>query len=335
MSVDKAALAAGLLRWSGGGAILRAAPRWEGLLVLNYHRIGDSASSPYERDLYSATEAEFDRQIAFLRKHAEIVSPADLSALRRRASGRAVMISFDDGYRDNYELAFPILKRHGVPATFFVCTGFLDRGRIAWWDEIAWMIRHATRDALPAGEWFRPALSLRTAAERETAIAAALKIYKQTPGERTPELLDFIGRWSGAERFSGDARDQWMTWDMVRDLRDAGMTIGAHTDSHPLLGRLPPAEQEREIVISRDRIAAELGETPKVFAYPVGKPGAYDHATKRLLQAAGFSYGFNFQGGHQTFADFDGLDVRRNHVGRGMSLPVFQAIVTLPTVFAR
>jgi peptidoglycan/xylan/chitin deacetylase (PgdA/CDA1 family) len=333
--IDKRAWAADALRWSGAGALLRALPRWEGLLVLNYHRLGDAAASPFERDLFSATAEAFDRQIAFLKKNAEVISPGDISALRRRAAGRSVLITFDDGYRDNYDLALPILKRHGVPATFFICTGFLDRGGLAWWDEIAWALRASSQPEVPAGSWFEHALPLGSDEQRAAAIAAALRAYKLLPNDRTAAFMTALRLATVPPPPPVDPRELWMTWEMVREMRDAGMTIGAHTDTHALLGRLSPAEQEREILISRDRLTAELGAPPRSFAYPVGKAGTYDISTKRLLHAAGFAYGFNFQGGCQPFTTFDAHDVRRSHVGHGMSLPVFKAVVTLPTVFSR
>jgi peptidoglycan/xylan/chitin deacetylase (PgdA/CDA1 family) len=331
--MNKLALAANLLRWSGGGAMLRARPQWEGLLVLNYHRIGDPAASPFERSLFSAAVDDLDRQIAFMKRSAEIISPAEIASVRRRASGRSILITFDDGYRDNYDLAFPILKRHGVPATFFISTGFIDRGEIAWWDEIAWMIRHAAVAEIPENAWLGH-LPLRDDEERESAIRTALTRYKALPGDQTRAFLTFLTGATGSGRYPGDARDLWMTWEMIRELRDAGMTIGAHTDSHPLLSRLSPKEQAREILTSRDRLAAELGAPPSVFAYPVGNVGVYDLATRRVLQQAGFSYAFNFIGGHQPFATFDPYDVRRSYVGHRMSQPTFEALVTLPTVFA-
>ena len=333
--MNKRAVVADLLHWSGGGAILRAIPRWEGLLVLNYHRIGEAAASPYDRDLFSANAESFDQQVAFLKKNADVISPGDISALRRRATGRSLLITFDDGYRDNYDLAFPILKRHGIPATFFICTGLLDRRHLGWWDEVAWMLRATEKVEIPANSWLPDGLSLRSAPERDDAIGAALLAYKRLPGDQTTPFLNALRETSGLRRQPGDASNLWMTWDMVRELRDAGMTIGAHTDTHPLLGRLTPEQQEHEILTSRDRLATELGGAPKSFAYPVGKTGAYNIATKRLLQEADFSYGFNFLGGHQPFSTFDAYDVRRSQVGHGMSMPVFMAMVTLPAVFTR
>jgi len=107
------------------------------LLVLNYHRIGDPDATPYDRGLFSARQDAFAEQVAHLARSCDVISPADIETIRRERHGRFVLVTFDDGYRDNYELAVPVFASRGVPATFFVCTGYIDRPHLAWWDEIA------------------------------------------------------------------------------------------------------------------------------------------------------------------------------------------------------
>lgn len=332
--MNKLDLAANALRWSGGGAALRNTPVWHGVLVLNYHRIGNPDASDYDRDVFSARQESFEQQVAFLKRNFEVITPGDLPAVRDRGRGRVVMITFDDGYRDNFDLAFPILSAHNVPATFFICTGFIDDPRVAWWDEIAWMIRTSDVPALPAGEWFSAEVSLEDA-DRTEAIRGALRRYKELSGQRTGGYMDFLREATGRHSGPGTGADLWMTWDMIRRLHEAGMTIGAHTVRHQLLGRLPEAEQEREIVECRDRIAAEIGQAPRAFAYPVGSKTAFTEATKSLLQKHGFESAFSFYGGFQRLDPFDPFDIRRAHVGQVATRPIFEAMTTLPAMFAR
>lgn len=335
--VDKLQIAANALRWSGGGVLLRKAPIWHDLLVLNYHRVGNAAESIFDRDLFSATQDAFDWQVGFLKRHFELITPNDLPSVRERPRGRFVMITFDDGYRDNFELAFPVLCAHGLQATFFISTGFIDRPQIAWWDEIAWMIRTTDAPALPAGEWFTAEVPL-DAADRTPAIRTALRRYKELAGERTASYLEFLRAATSRQAGTEVGADLWMDWGMIRRLSEAGMTIGAHTVHHQLLGRLPEAEQEREIVDSRDRIATETGRTPRAFAYPVGSTTAFTDVTKALLRKHGFESAYSFYGGFQrlgTAERLDPLDIRRAHVGYGVTPPVFAAMTTLPGLFAR
>jgi peptidoglycan/xylan/chitin deacetylase (PgdA/CDA1 family) len=116
-----------------------------------------------------------------------------------------VIITFDDGYRDNYSEAFQILKAHGASATFFVTTGFVDHPRLSWWDEIAWMVRNSRRHSVSAGRWLQSAVVF-DEPQRERAIHALLTSYKSLPGERTEHFLEFLAEASGSGRYHGDER---------------------------------------------------------------------------------------------------------------------------------
>src|ERR1700755_1848024 len=134
------AIAAAALERSGLGALLRLAPAWRGLVVLNYHRIGTPGDTSLDRAMWNATVEDFDAQVGFLARNFDVVGPGEAGPA---ADGRRVLITFDDGYRDNHAAAMPILRAHGATATFFLTTGFLDAPRLAWWDEVAWMVRGA------------------------------------------------------------------------------------------------------------------------------------------------------------------------------------------------
>jgi len=337
MSVSKIRVAAGVLHHSRGATVLRRAPACSGVLVLNYHRIGHATSSSLFRDTFSATPVDFDRQLAFLARNTDVIGGDDLPDVLRTGRGRHVLITFDDGYLDNYELAFPILKQHGLPATFFICTGLLDGRGLAWWDEIAWMVRTSPRRELPATSWIETPIPLGALGDdREPAIKAVIERYRALPGEKTAAFLDHVAEATGTGRADASlARNLWMTWDHVRELRDGGMTIGAHTVTHPILSRLTAERQREEIAGSRARLAVELGAAPRLFSYPVGKPHTFNADTRAALKEAGFSHAFSFYGGHQPFAPLDPFDFRRTYVGWRTSLPVFQGKVTLPMVFAR
>jgi peptidoglycan/xylan/chitin deacetylase (PgdA/CDA1 family) len=331
--IAKRELAATLLDRAPVRPALKLAPAWSGILVLNYHRIGDPAATPFDRDVFSATEEAFDRQCRFLARELDVIGLDELDDALARRTGRFAMITFDDGYRDNFALALPILRAHRLPATFFVATSFIDAPHIAWWDEIAWMVRHATALALPPGLWSSQPLSL-APADADTTIRALLRCYKGRPAMEAISLLDHTAHLTGAGRFDGDAAEIWMTWDMVRELHARGVAIGGHTVSHQLLSRLPVARQAAEIAGSRDRIAREIGTAPSGFAYPVGKPGAFTADAKRLLAEHGFRAAFAFNGGYQTFDAVDRYEIPRAHVGHTMSDAAFRALVRLPRFFA-
>ncbi len=129
---------ANLLDYSGVNSLLNSFTSWSGLLVLNYHRIGTRKNTSLDRNLFSATAEELERQIVMFQQHADIIGIQDLAEIHRSRRGKYILLTFDDGYRDNYELAFPVLKDCRAKATFFIPSGFIDSPRVAWWDEIAW-----------------------------------------------------------------------------------------------------------------------------------------------------------------------------------------------------
>jgi peptidoglycan/xylan/chitin deacetylase (PgdA/CDA1 family) len=327
--------AAALLAKPVIGAVVRRLPRWRGLIVLNYHRIGERAGQPWDRTLWNTDAETFDRQLAHLARNAEVVGPEDVLELaRERRRGRHVLITFDDGYRDNHEIAYPLLRRHGLVATFFPTVGFLDGTLGAWWDEIAWMVRRAARESIPAGALLDRELAL--GPEREETIAALVARYKQLEGEQADRFLQAIAEATGtAPPTRADSAELWMTWEMVRELRAAGMGVGGHTVTHPILARRAHAEQEREIAGAAERLEQELGHPMRWFAYPVGSSDSYDAETKRILSERGVELAFCFEGGFGRFDRWDPLEVPRIHVGPEHGPDLLQAMLALPQLFTR
>jgi peptidoglycan/xylan/chitin deacetylase (PgdA/CDA1 family) len=299
----------------GRGALAR---RWNGVLILNYHRIGDAEAHDGDRSMWSATAEAFDTQLTVLGRHADVIGPGDLEdALRGK--GRSVMITFDDGYRDNFDIAYPLLRAHDMTATFFLTTGFLDRPRAPWWDELAWMVRHGRRPS----------------PEPEAAIRRLTQQYKALPADETEAFLDRVARETGAGRPPATfGQDDWMTWDMARALRDGGMTVGGHTADHPILARLSPQAQDDEIRRCSRRFRAEMGEPMRLFAYPVGSRDAFTADTARILREYGTRMAFSFYGGHQPAGRWDPMDVPRVHVGPSCDAPMLRAMLSLPRLFA-
>ena len=320
---------------SGALAALRRAAPWSGVLCLNYHRIGNGAASVFDRGLWSADEGGFDAHVRFLCSHFDVVAPPDLDLILKRRRGRHILITFDDGYRDNYRAALPVLKRHGARATFFVATGFIDHPALPWWDEIAWMVRSSTKAGLPAGRWLGGPVPF-DEPDREAAVRACLRAFKSMPAAEHAEYLESLAGATGSGRCpAGPEAGLWMTWEMLREMRSAGMTIGGHTATHPVLARLPQPAQREEIAACGRRLAEELGEPMRYFSYPVGGPDAFDDGTRACLREAGVQYAFSYYGGYRTFDDWDDLDVRRIAIERESGAGTVRAIATLPWLFGR
>jgi peptidoglycan/xylan/chitin deacetylase (PgdA/CDA1 family) len=331
----KRELAAKTFSLLGIGALLRRLPAWQGLLTLGYHRIGDGRSSLFDAELCEADADTFDAQVRFLKRHTDLVGATDLPRVLKERRGRHALITFDDGYRDNYEIAYPILRRHGAPAIFFITTGFLDAPRPSWWDEIAWMVRCSRRKEIQPGRWLPMPIRFDEPG-RDRAIKCLLQVYRMLPGPDTEPYLDFLADETGSGRCPASAATAtWMTWDMVREMHAAGMGFGGHTVNHPYLPRVSLKEREAEIAGCARRLSEELGGDMRFFSYPHGGPQSFSPETAACLRRHAVLAAFNYPGGFASCArDWHPYNIPRFAPGREVSMSLFRAVVTLPQVFA-
>ncbi len=256
------------------------------LSILIFHRVLQERDPLFPGEV---TAAEFDAICRWLKEWFDVLPLAEaVHRLRdRNLPRRSLSITFDDGYADNHELAMPVLRKHGLTATFFVATQFLDGGRM-WNDTVIESIRRTRRREITlAGSAAGSVGNLRceTLEDRQTAIARLIGATKYLPqAERDA--------WVRAVELACEAElpdDLMMTSEMVRSLRRGGQDIGAHTSSHPILARLEPSAIEAEIRLGRDRLEEITDARVPLFAYPNGKPGSdYTSTAVEIVRSLGF-----------------------------------------------
>jgi peptidoglycan/xylan/chitin deacetylase (PgdA/CDA1 family) len=233
------------------------------LSILIYHRVLAQPDPLFPGEVDAAA---FDRQLSLLKRCFRVMPL--LKAVRLleqgRLPGRAACITFDDGYADNAEVALPILQRHGLCSTFFIATGFLDGGQM-WNDRVIALVRGAAGDRLNLLEHGLGCFDITSLPMRRRAIAALLDALKYLPPE---QRLERVQRICGA----GESAGVMMSSAQVLALHRAGMEIGAHTVSHPILARISDAAARAEIQQSRDQLERLTGCAVPLFAYPNGKP---------------------------------------------------------------
>lgn len=281
-------------------------------LILLYHRIDTPTTDPWT---LAVSPERFDEQLAVL---AQRFHPITLTALvdaviRRRVPSRAVAVTFDDGYADNLQNGVPLLKKHSVPAIFYVTAGHIAATREFWWKQVeqlflephdlprrlevehpalrwSWTLDH---DASYPSELVQRYHSWRVndtpPTARHGAFLSLLAILEPLQASVRDDILAELFSTCGVERRRRDAHRMLAT-DEVRELADAdGMTIGAHTVTHARLASESAVRQETEIRDSKTQLESIVDRNVIAFAYPFGEARDFDFHTVQLVRAAGYS----------------------------------------------
>jgi peptidoglycan/xylan/chitin deacetylase (PgdA/CDA1 family) len=256
--------------------------------VLLYHTI-HSIREMWFTDVNALNPQQFETQIAYLCRNFEILSLdviAQYIHQQRTLPQKAVAITFDDGYSDNYHNAFPILKKYSIPATIFLLVGHIEKDNLFWWDKISYAIHYAQVTQLSIkglGSY-----SLRSNAEKAKATISIVGHLRQISEAEKNRIVDSIMALCQTEIPDGLAKRLILSWDQVKEMSDAGISFGAHTMNHPILTRLS-VEQAREQICDSKRIIEEkLGRNITSFSYPNGKTGDYNETVVKMVERAGF-----------------------------------------------
>lgn len=237
------------------------------LSILIFHRV---LSEPDQLFPGEVDRRRFDELMGWIAEWFNVLSLEEAVARLKRGQlpARAAAITFDDGYADNWLNAVPILQRHRLHATFFIATGFLDGGRM-WNDTLIESVRGATVPRLDLGWVGLGDTSIATVESKQSLLGRLIPAIKHMAPE---QRADAVARIAEASRATLPD-DLMLSTAQLCALRAAGMGVGAHTVTHPILARLDPASARREIAQSRAVLEDRLGERIGLFAYPNGKLG--------------------------------------------------------------
>jgi len=276
-----------------------------GIYCFTYHRIGEASSTQFDPNVFSCTEKRFEQHLQFYKKHFEVISSEQLTLLQsqQQIDKRYAVITFDDGYLDNYETALPILLKYNLPATFFVTTDFVSQQSIPWWDEIAWMIQKTTATHLSVGEDDKINFSIQQA-NKNNLIHQVLSTVKTDKTRSLSQKVVSIAKQLGCSFKAGNSKKAlFMTWQQVKDMKNKGMTIGVHTLSHPILSHLTKEQQYHELSLSKEIIETQIAHKVDSFAYPVGAKSCYNATTIALLHELDFNLAFVYEPGINYILD--------------------------------
>lgn len=220
---------------------------------------------------------DFERQIAHLAKNYKVISLDEIvERVKKRNSLRGcVAITFDDGFKDNYENAYPILKKYDVPATIFLTTGYIEDGTAPWFIKIRYIFMKTPKTYFELSLGNKTiSLPMRTREEKFLASDRAMAYLKGLPNEERISLLKRLCEELGVNEFR-ELNNLMLTWEQIKEMSANGISFGAHTVNHPVLSRVPLNIAEREIFESKRTIEEKIGRPVTTFAYPFGKKAQY------------------------------------------------------------
>ncbi len=275
------------------------------LSVLIFHRVlrEPDALFPDEMDA-----RRFDELCGWLASWFNVL-PLDKAVVQLKAGtlpARAACITFDDGYADNYHVAMPILQSHGLKATFFIATGFLDGGRM--WNDL--VIESVRACSLPVLDLSTLGLGLHTLDSFDYRRATIAALIGQIKYRSIEERIAITGQIASLAHVP-PPQNLMMTSQEVKAMHRAGMQIGAHTKSHPILARLSDEQARDEIQGSKLFLEKLLGERVSLFAYPNGKPAEdYTPQSVEVVRSLDFDAAVSTQWGASRWGS-DPFQIRR------------------------
>lgn len=252
-------------------------------------------------------------------KHYRAVAmPEVLDAIERNEllPKRSVLITFDDAYTDFGEFAWPILRRFRLPATLFVPTAYPDRPELTfWWEKLYQAFAKTSRTVLsesPLGP-----LPLSAPNQRRQSLGSLIQYVPTRPHDEAMKLVDTVCAQLLEEPISGPVV---LSWNQLRQLAGDGVTLGSHTQTHPILTQISANQIREEIIGSQQDLKREIGYALPIFCYPYGD---HNDVVTSILRQAGISLAFTVLAGENRLDSVDLLRIRRSTIWPRTSLPVF------------
>ncbi|MDD4973347.1 MAG: polysaccharide deacetylase family protein [Bacteriovorax sp.] len=280
------------------------------LMILNYHRLSDpNKKNIFDDGVFGPEGKRFELEMEWLKKETYIISEEELVDIlykKKKVDRVCSMVTFDDGYIDNYEIAYPILKKLSIPAIYFIPTKHIMERTLGWWDITAYLVKNTK---LSSAHFRESDLDL---SNKKKVISELIFELKQMEPSRIDGYLNELSLSLDVPIPSIDIQGkELMSWEQIKEVGQNGITIGSHTHEHVILSKQSLGDLRFQIKKSKDILEEKLRTTIRSIAYPVGGHDHFDVETKQVSQDLGFKLGFSFLTGVNHFERIDPFDVKR------------------------
>jgi len=275
--------------YSGVVSIIRTLIGQKAIRILAYHKIENDR---YDYLNMSIPVSDFEAQVKYLSKHYHVISLADavhIIQTTQKIRRNTVVLTFDDGYRDNYTNAFPITKKYNVPMTIFLSVDSINTRQPLWYEIITHLINNTSKREVDLLEYGLGKMTFKNSSDRQEALKKIVGQAKRMQEKQKQNLINYLTQKLADEGINQDLKNQMLSWDEITEMKNNGVIFGAHTMSHPILTRIPLQSAKLEIVNSKQVIEKETGERVSFFAYPNGGPDDFNEEIIQIIKESGFS----------------------------------------------
>jgi peptidoglycan/xylan/chitin deacetylase (PgdA/CDA1 family) len=258
------------------------------VVVLAYHRVDLDSNYPWT--ITPVTPDIFELEMEYLHRNYHVIPLDELcNALENldELPPNTAVVTIDDGYKDVYTNAYPVLKKYNIPATVFLTTGLIGTGELLWTHKVRYLIWETKLDKLelqPLGTY-----SLNSDNSRILTGNTIVSNLKKIPRKTRDEYIERLVKVCGVDVPDNLGKDLFLNWDEVRAMNNNGINFGAHTVNHPILSRISLDEAKSEILNSKQHIERELGQEVTTFCYPNGEPADFNDEIVDILRDNGFT----------------------------------------------
>ena len=312
---------------------LRRFKNRKSILILTYHSVLPDSERFEQFDYRNCVSSEnFDQQIIYLKKKYSVISMDEaVNRINTNTVNKSfAVITFDDGFRNNFKYAFPVLAQNGVPGTFYTATDFMDKENILWTEVVTALILFTKKKQISIQLDEDCVLPLQS---NEDKISASIKIRKylknKFDAEKNRVLQDLKYQCSdvGSILERDEERYAFMKWQEVREMAEAGMEIGSHTHTHTLLNMVDEQTTYEELDTSKKLIEKHLNRACNHFSYPNGELENFTTAHILQLEALGYHSAVSQVKGVNTNQD-NLYKLKRINISSKMSLDVFKTYIS-------
>ncbi|MEW6126327.1 MAG: polysaccharide deacetylase family protein [Acidobacteriota bacterium] len=314
-----------------------ATPLRNGLRILAYHRIFDSTDSefPFDEAVISACTEAFYQQMKFVQRNFEVISFADLDECERKGRPfprRGLIITFDDGYRDNYTHAYPILKQLNLPATIFLVTGHIGSAKLFWWDMVSYCIKHTPLKEKIFHDISHQKMRLIDSRDKAFIIQLILGWIKHVPDDVSRRFVEKLPAELEVDLSNEVGQGVCLAWEEVREMAANRIEFGSHTVTHPILANVSEERLNWEISESKKTIEQQVGKEALVMAYPVGRKTKFSKLAQEAAAHHGFRFAVSYEEGVVLQKNYNRYAMPRVHVETEYTRNLFRANLMFPNL---